>query len=30
MAAHDITAPALGNPVLFVVDADPQARAVTE
>jgi thioredoxin reductase (NADPH) len=30
MAAHDITAPALGNPVLFVVDADPQARAETE
>ena len=30
MAAHDITGPALGNPVLFVVDADPQARAVTE
>ena len=30
MAAHDKTAPALANPVLFVVDADPQARAVTE
>jgi thioredoxin reductase (NADPH) len=30
MAAHDIAAPAFGNPVLFVVDADPQARAVTE
>ena len=30
MTAHDITAPAIGNPVLFVVDADPQARAVTE
>jgi len=30
MAAHDRTAPALANPVLFVVDADPEARAVTE
>jgi thioredoxin reductase (NADPH) len=30
MAAHDMTGPALGSPVLFVVDADPQARAVTE
>ena len=30
MAAHGIAAPAPGNPVLFVVDADPQARAVTE
>jgi thioredoxin reductase (NADPH) len=30
MAEHDVTAPAPGNPVLFVVDADPQGRAVTE
>jgi thioredoxin reductase (NADPH) len=30
MAAHDKTAPAVANPVLLVVDADPQARAVTE
>lgn len=27
---HDIAAPALGNPVLVLVDADPQARAATE
>ena len=30
MTAHDTTIQALGNPVLFLADADPQARAVTE
>jgi thioredoxin reductase (NADPH) len=30
MAAHHMTAPVHGNPVLFLVDADKQARAVTD
>src|ERR1700746_2493377 len=30
MTARDTTVQALGNPVLFLADGDPQARAVTE
>jgi hypothetical protein len=29
MTAHDTTVQALGSPVLFLADADPQARAMT-